>query len=79
MIWLFDLSSSAHKIILKSRMHYLTKSNDTLLGTHTATFDHDEIVIDFTIMRETAHWSDGLVCQIVLGRSIIFYDLKHEK
>ncbi len=58
---------------------YLAKSNDTFLWSHTAPLNHDEVIINLTIMNETSHGSDGFVCQIVLGGGIVLNDLKYEE
>ena len=60
-------------------MNHLAKSDDTLLGAHAATLDHDEVIVHFTIVRETAHGGDGLLSQIVLGRCVVFDDLQHKQ
>ncbi len=49
----------------------LSESNDSLLGSHDATSNHDPVLIDFTVVRETAHRGDGLLGQIVLGHSVV--------
>lgn len=54
---------------------HLTKSNDTLLGSHATSLNHYEVIVDLTIMGETTHGSDRLVCQIVLGSGVVLNDL----
>lgn len=45
----------------------LTQNQGTLLGTSAATLDHDEVVLDNTIMMEATHGGDGLGSKIELG------------
>jgi hypothetical protein len=45
----------------------LAKSNDTLLGTSTTTLDHDKVLVDKTVVRETTHRVNGLLGQVILG------------
>jgi len=49
----------------------LSESQNPLLRTNAATLDHEEVVVDLTIMRETTHWSDALLGQIVFGRGVV--------
>jgi len=53
----------------------LTKGEDTLLGSDAATLEHDEVVLHFTIMRETTHWSDGFVSEIGLSCGVVLDEL----
>uniref|UniRef100_A0A2H1WYI1 SFRICE_007473 n=1 Tax=Spodoptera frugiperda TaxID=7108 RepID=A0A2H1WYI1_SPOFR len=54
---------------------HLPQSDDTLLGSHTATLDHDEVIVDFSIVGETTHGGDGLLRQVVFSRSIVLDNL----
>ena len=54
------------------REERLSKSNDTLLGSHDATSNHDPVLVDLTIMGETTHGRDRLLSQIVLGHSVVW-------
>ncbi len=56
---------------------HLAQSDDALLRAHATTLDHDEVVVHFAIVRETAHRSNGLLSEIVLGRGVVLDDL-HE-
>ena len=42
----------------------LAESDDSLSGTHDRTLDHDPIVVDNTVVRETTHRSNGLFGKI---------------
>jgi len=53
----------------------LAQSDDTLLGSHTATLDHDEVIVNFTIVDKTTHGGDSLVSQIVLGGGVVLDNL----
>lgn len=58
----------------------LSKSNEALARTHDRAFEHHPIFVHLTIVRETTHWSDGLLGQIVLRlgiHRIIFQSLAH--
>lgn len=76
---------SCHTILLSPQNMYwfycnildthLPQSDDTLLGSHTATLDHDEVIVDFSIVGETTHGGDGLLRQVVFSRSIILNNL----
>lgn len=54
---------------------WFTQGDDTFAWTNAATLDHDEIVLDFTVVREATHWGDWFVRQIVLGGSVVLDDL----
>lgn len=56
-----------------------SQSDDTLLGTSTATLDQEEIVANFTIKGETTHRRDGLVSDIVFCCGVIFDNLIEKK
>lgn len=55
---------------------YFAQCDHTFLWSHAATFDHNEVIVHFTIVRETAHRSDGFFSKIVLRRSIVLHNLK---
>ena len=54
---------------------YLSQRQDPLLRSNAATLDHDEVLLDLSVMRETAHWIDGLVGQIVVCGGIVLHQL----
>jgi hypothetical protein len=45
----------------------LADGDDTLLGTSNATLDHQEVLVDNTVVGETTHGSDSLVGDIELS------------
>ena len=49
----------------------LAEGEDTLLGTHTATLDHDKVIANHTVVRETTHWVDALDGQVEFGGSAL--------
>jgi len=53
------------------REERLSEGDDSLLWSHDATLEHDEVLIDLTVVWETTHRSDGLLGQIVLGHSVV--------
>lgn len=48
----------------------LAQGDDTLLGTGDGALEHEVVVLDDTIVRETTHGGDGLLGDIRLGGSI---------
>ena len=48
----------------------LAEGNDTLLGSGDGALEHDEVVLDDTIVREATHGCDGLLGDVRLGRSV---------
>jgi len=56
----------------------LTESEDSLLNTHTATLDHNEILVDFSVVRETTQGGDGLLGEIRFsGTGLLVSSLSH--
>jgi len=49
----------------------LTKSDDTLLGSHDATLKHDPVLVDFTVVREATHGGDRLLSEVVAGHGVV--------
>lgn len=47
----------------------LAEGEDSLLDTHAATLDDDEVFVDQTVVREATHGVDGLLSEICLGGS----------
>ena len=45
----------------------LAEGDDTLLGTGNGALEHEEVVLDDTVVGEATHWGDGLLRDIVLG------------
>jgi len=43
--------------------------------TNTGTFQHDKILLDFAIMRESTHRINRLVSNVIICSSIILYEL----
>ena len=66
---------------LGNRHHTLAKSDGTLAGTSNATLDHEEILVDLAVVRETTHGGDALLGQIRLGGTrhgvTLLADAKH--
>ena len=40
------------------------EGDNTLLGTRNGTLEHEEVILHDTVVRETAHRSDGLLGRI---------------
>ena len=49
----------------------LSEGDDSLLGAHDATSEHDPVLVDLTVVGETAHGGDGLLGQIVLSHGVV--------
>ena len=49
------------EILNKSR----PEGEGPLLGSDAAALDHDEVLLDLTVVREAAHWVDRLVGDVV--------------
>lgn len=54
---------------LDHRHHTLAESDGALAGTTNATLDHEEILIDLAVVRETTDRGDALLSEISLGRA----------
>jgi len=75
-------TQSVHKLetdLLQSRplglsQQRLPQSNDPLLCSDDTSLYHQKVTVDLPIMRETSHWSDGLVCQVVLSARVVLHD-----
>merc|ERR1719323_2955216 len=49
----------------------LPQGEGPLLGSNAAALDHDEVLLDLSVVRETTHWVDGLVSNVILGGSVV--------
>jgi hypothetical protein len=58
---------------------YLSEGDDSLLGSHAAALQHDEVIVDLTVVGEATHGGDALLWQIVLSGGIVLHDLEAEK
>merc|ERR1719481_1800320 len=47
----------------------------SLLGTNATSLQHDEVLLDFSIVRETSHWINRLVRQVIFSSCIVFHQL----
>ena len=47
------------------------EGNDTLLGSRNRALEEEEIVLDDTVMGETAQGSDSLLGDVVLGGGVV--------
>merc|ERR1712004_333887 len=57
--WTFWLGSS------------LGKGEGPLLGANAAALDHDEVLLDLSVVGEATHWVDGLVSNVILGGGVV--------
>merc|ERR1719429_140581 len=53
----------------------LSQGQDSLLRSNAATLEHDEVLLDLSIVRESSHGVDGLVRQIVVGGGVVLNQL----
>merc|ERR1719397_1008637 len=53
----------------------LPQGEGALLGPNAASLDHDEVLLDLSIVGESAHWVDGLVSNVILGGSVVLNQL----
>ena len=58
------------------KVFYLSKSENALLGSNATSLDHDEILLDLTVVGEATHGIDGLVGQIVVGGGVVLDQLE---
>ena len=49
------------------REHGLAEGDDALAAADDAALDHDPVLVDDTVVRESAHGVDALLGKIVLG------------
>lgn len=49
----------------------LSEGDNSLLWSHDATLEHDEVFVNLTVVWETSHGCDGLLGQIVLSHSVV--------
>jgi len=49
----------------------LAEGENSLLGSDAAALEHDKVVLDFTVVGETTHWSDRFVGEIGLSSSVV--------
>ena len=54
---------------------HLSQGDDALLGSDDAALDHEEVLVDLSVVREAAHRSDGLLRQVVVGRRVVLHHL----
>ena len=52
-------------------MHSLPKHQRALLGSNASTLNHDVIVLDDSIVGETAQWSDVLFGEVVVSSGVV--------
>ena len=57
---------------------YLPEGENPLLGSHAAALDHDEVLLDLSVVGEATHRVDGLVGQVVIGRSVVLDQLQEK-
>lgn len=70
---------SEFEVIHARAATYLSQGDDALLRAHAASLDHDEVVVHFAVVGETAHRCDGFLRKIVLGGSVVLDDLSEKR
>lgn len=53
----------------------LSQGDDALLGSDAAALDHQEVIVDLSVVGEATHWGDRLVGDVVLGGGVVLDDL----
>jgi len=53
---------------------WFSEDDWSLSDSHAGTFDHQEIVLDLTVMREATNWIDGFLGEISLGGTVVEVD-----
>merc|ERR1719270_1832655 len=53
----------------------LSQSENTFLGSNAISLDHNKVLLDQAVVRESAHGIDGFVGQVVIGGSIVLDQL----
>merc|ERR1719411_129192 len=53
----------------------LTQGQGPLLWSNATTLDHQEVLLDLSVVREAAHGVDGLVREVVLGAGVVLDQL----
>jgi len=54
---------------------WFSEDDWSLSDSHAGTFDHQEIVLDLTVMREATDWIDGFFGEISFGGTVVEVDL----
>jgi len=49
----------------------LSQSENSFLRSNTTALKHDEVVVNFSVMREPTHGGDALLSQVILGGGIV--------
>merc|ERR1712004_88884 len=49
----------------------LPQSEGPLLGSNAAALDHDEVLLDLSVVREATHWVDRFVSNVILGGGVV--------
>lgn len=67
-----DLLLGATGLVLEQA---LAEGQDTFLDTNAASLDHDEVLVDDTVVGEATHGSDVLLGDIVVGGGVVINGL----
>jgi len=62
---------------LGSWQQSFSQNKSSLFGTDTASFKHQVVVTDDTVVWETTHWGNVLLGKIVISRSIVLDSVSH--
>ena len=57
----------------------LSQGEDTLLRANATTLNHDEILLNLTIVGEATHGVDGLVRKVIISGGVVLHQLKQRK
>ena len=56
----------------------LADGNDTLLCARNGSLEHEEVVLDDTVMRESTHGRDGFLGRIGFGRCVVLVSARSD-
>ena len=51
----------------------LAEDDDSLSGAHDAALEHDEVLLDDTVVRKASHGSDGLLGEVEFSGSVVVH------
>ena len=57
----------------------LPESQHPLPGSDAAALDHDEVLLDLSVVREASHRVDGLVRNVIFSSSVILHKLRERQ
>lgn len=68
---LWQLCSVLSKSSAEVKNTHLSEGDDPLLGAHDTALEHQEIVVDLTVVGETSHGGDALLRQVIVCGGVV--------